>query len=177
VAGDDFGFGARHFEQDVGRGEHAGDAAVGGVVDKRVKAVEEKIAGLEDVGVFEVEEDVGVGVGGGYVGEGDGFIAVVEGGGFGERDGGAGGFGGGFNGHFEELDGVFFREAFVGVFVGDDGGARGREGGVAAGVVEVPVGVDQEFEGVWRDAFEGGQHVFGALGDAAVDHKLAGGGV
>lgn len=44
--------------------------------------------------------------------------------------------------------------ALFGVFVGENGGTRGVEGGVVVGVVEVPVGVNDEFQWSIAEAVE-----------------------
>ncbi len=69
VAGDDDGGVGSGGEVAFGGSDHAVDVAAGGVVDEGVGAVEPGVAGVEDVGIEEVDGDVGVGVGGVVVGE------------------------------------------------------------------------------------------------------------
>ena len=56
--------------------DHAVDVASGGVVDEGIEAVPAGVAAVEDVGLGEVDREVGVGVGGLVVGEVEGVGSV-----------------------------------------------------------------------------------------------------
>ena len=173
VAGDEDGLVVGAGEGEGGGGDHAVNVASGGVVDEGIDAVEPGVTGVDDVGVGEVDGDVGVGVGGVEVGEvegfavgGDGFVLVEDDGG--ESAGGCRGEVG-----VEGGDLLGGAEALAGVFVGDDGGAGGVEPLVAVGVVEVPVGVDEVLDGVVGDGGEGLGDLGAGGGEAGVYEELA----
>ncbi len=162
--------------RDVGfRGSYlAVDAASGAVVDEGVVAVPEGVCGVENVGLGKIDGDVGVGVGGlvvlqlecGVVGVESVF--VFEDGG-GERSGGCG-----WEGVLPvAFDAGGFGEMYAGVLVGEDAGSGLMDPLVAAGVVEVPVGVDELFDGIGVDAGEGFFDVWTGGDDLGIDEQLS----
>ncbi len=136
--------------------DHAVDVASAGVVDEGIKAVAKGIAAVEDVGLGEVDGEVGVGVGWLIVGELEGVGLVGEGSVAVEEDGGKRADGSGRNDGLIGDDVLGSAHAVAGVLVGPDGGAGGVHPFVAVGVVEVPVGVDQDLNRVGVDGGEGG---------------------
>ncbi len=173
MAGDDDGGGGSGGEVALGGADHAVDIAAGGVVDEGIGAVEPGVAGMEDVGIGEMDGDVGVGVGGVVMLEVEGFAVGLEGVLVGEEDGGQGVGREGWEGGIEEDDGLRSAKAEAGLLVGDDGGAGGVNPGIAVGVVVVPVGVDEALDGVGADGEEGLGDLRARGGDAGIDEDLA----
>lgn len=78
MAGDDDGGVGSGGEIAFSGADHAVDVAAGGVVDEGVSAAEPGVAGMENIGVSEVDGDVGIGVGRIVVLEMDGFAVGCE---------------------------------------------------------------------------------------------------
>ncbi len=97
---------------------------------------------------------------------GEGSVAV-------EEDGRESVGGSGWNDGFVGDDVLGGAHAVAGVLVGPDGGSGGVHPVVAVGVVEVPVGVDQDLNRVGVDGGEGGGKLRLAGGVAGVDEELA----
>jgi hypothetical protein len=132
------------------------DAASGPVVDEGVVAVPESVSGVENVGLKEVHGDIRVGVGRLIVFEHESGVVGVESV-FVLEDGGRNcsrrcGWEGVLPVAFDARG---FGEMDAGVLVGEDAGSGLMEPLVAAGVVEVPVSVDELFDGIGVDAGEG----------------------
>ena len=128
---------------------------------------------MEDVGLGEVDGDVGVGVGGLVVGEFESADAVGEGAVAVEEDGRKSADGSGRNDGFVGDDVLGGAHAVARVLVGPDGGAGRVHPLVAVGVVEVPVGVDEDLDGLGVDGGEGFGELGLAGGVAGVDDELA----
>ena len=155
MAGDDDGFVGHCCDVCLGGADLAVDAASGAVVDEGVVAVPEGVSGVENVGLGEIHGDVGVGVGGLVVLQLECGVVGVESM-FVFEDGGGDCAGG--RGRKSVLPVAFdargFGEMDAGILVGEDAGSGLVDPLVAAGVVEVPVSVDELFDGIGVDAGE-----------------------
>ena len=71
VSGNDDGVGSSYVEVIFVCKDHAVDVAAGGVIDERIERVPEGVAGVEDVGLCEIDREVRIGVGGVVVAKGE----------------------------------------------------------------------------------------------------------
>ena len=120
---------------------------------------------MNHVGRLEHEHGVAVGVGRRHAERLDGLAARVEGRGLGEGDGRQGGRRRRRELHVHEADRLLAGQALADVLVGDDDRAGSAEVLVAAGVVEVPVGVEQGADRLRADR----RHRLADRGDAGRD--------
>jgi len=173
VAGDDDGAVGDGGEVLRGSGDHSVDVASARVVDEGVEAVPPGIAAMEDVSFGEVDGEVGIGVGGLVVGELESVFVVGEGAVAVEEDGGQRAGGSGRDDGLVGDDVLSGAHAVAGVLVSPDGGSSGVHPLVAVGVVEVPVGVDEDLDRVGVDGGQGGGELGLAGSVAGVDEELA----
>jgi len=143
----------------LGSGDHAVDVASAGVVDEGIEAVEPGVAGVEDVGFGEVDGEVGIGVGGLVVGELEGIFVVGEGTVAVEENGRQGADGCRWDSGVERGHVLAGGHAVAGILVGPDGGACRVHPFVAVDMVEVPVSIDENLDGLGVDGGESGSEL------------------
>jgi len=151
VAGDDPCALAGQGQRAVGGGDEALERAAARQVHERVHAVEEEVAHVDDAGPAEMDDGVAVGVGGRHV-EGVDVVAVdMQGHGVVEGHHRKRLRRRGRELHAHRLDELLGAQAEAHVVVGHDEGPRLAEVLVPAGVVGVPVGVEDETHGPVAD--------------------------
>lgn len=128
---------------------------------------------MENVRLFEVDEEISVGMGGGNGLEDDFFSAMVKGEAAAERACREGLIG--CSGEVKVKRGEILRsgEPLSRFFVGDDSGSGIVKGKIAVGVIEVPVSIDQIFKRGGVELGEGLQDSRGGGGDATVDNDFS----
>lgn len=173
VAGNDDGGVCDFGEVGFGGADLAVNAATGGVVDEGIVAVPEGVAGMEDVGFDKMDVNVGIGVGGRVMVHDEGGIIDVEGVGIVKDDRGQRSSGHGGKGVMPAFDASVLREMFLGVGLGENRGAGFMNPEVSAGMVEVPVGIDELLDGIGIDFRQSGRDVWARGDDFRVHEELS----
>ena len=144
MARDDFRLAIGEGDEFAGGRDHAVDVSAGRGVDEGIDAVEEKIAGMQDVRFLKMDVDIGIRVRGRHMGQGEMLPICMQGVSFMEsslrqslR---------GRSREFQPQDGevVRLRHALFRVFVGQNREPRGSQRRVVISVVEVPMRINDE---------------------------------
>lgn len=173
MARNDDGVGACCCEILLGGLDHAVDVASARIVDEGIEAVPEGVTTVKDVCFAEVDGEIGVGVGWLIVSECQSVVLIGEGSIAVEEDSGKSANRSGRNDGFVGNNVLSSAHAVAGVLVGPDRGAGRVDPVVAVGVVEVPVGIDEDLNGVAIDGGESRRQLGLAGGIAGVDEEFA----
>jgi hypothetical protein len=149
------------------------DAASGRVVDKRILAIPERVSGVQNISLGKVYGNVRIGMSWGVVLEDEGRIVEVNRVLVLKNSRGDGSGGRGRKCVNPAFHARVHRKTFTGILVSQNACARLVHPIVAAGVIEVPVRVDELLDGVRTDTGESRRNVRPRGDDFGIDEKLS----